>query len=324
MEIESKEDAMILHQDEYFRSLPFLILGGGSNMLFIGDFKGAVLHYSGKNIDLLRDTPDQQVWRVEAGTNWHDLVMDTAQKGLWGIENLALIPGDVGAAAVQNIGAYGAEISQVIESVHTINLVTGEEQVWSPNEISYAYRYSIFKEKTMRHFMVYAVDLRLSKEPHPILNYSGLHTLHDDPALTSLRVAEEVIRIRQEKLPNPDELPNAGSFFMNPIVDGHTFLTMLDQYPDLPHYVISEQEFKIPAAWLIEQVGMKGVKDGEVGTYPKQPLVIVNYGTTIGRDIVNFSEKIQHAVYQKFGIQLHPEVRFIYSAEQYNINQLEN
>lgn len=323
IEVESKEDAQLLHHDEFFRTLPFLILGGGSNMLFVGDFKGAVLHYSSSGYEVIEDTPTHQVWRVQGGTNWHDLVMKAASNELWGIENLALIPGEVGASAVQNIGAYGAEVSQVIQAVHTIDLISGKEIIWKTEEIHYDYRYSIFKQPEMRHLMVYAVDIRLSKKPTPNLSYAGLQALQEAPALTPLVIAEEVIRIREEKLPDPQDLPNAGSFFMNPIVDGHTFLALLDQYPSMPHYVISEQQFKIPAAWLIEQVGLKGVRDGNVGTYPKQPLVIVNYGTTIGRDIVTFSERIQDAVMQKFGIELHPEVRFIFSAEQYSINQLE-
>lgn len=324
IEIECKEDAQLLHQDEFFRSLPFLLMGGGSNLLFIGDFRGATLHYSGQSIEVIHEDTDTLIWRVEAGVNWHDLVLKSVEQQLWGIENLALIPGEVGAAAVQNIGAYGAEVSQVIAAVHTIDILSGEEVTWLPEEIHYDYRYSIFKDAEMRHLMVYAVDIRLSKTPMPNLKYAGLQELADTPHLTPQIIAQRVIEIRESKLPKPEELPNAGSFFMNPIVDGHTFLNLLDKYPQMPHYVISEQAFKIPAAWLIDQAGFKGVREGEVGTYPKQPLVIVNYGTTIGRDIATFSEKIQSAVHQQFGIDLHPEVRFIISAEQYSINQLDN
>lgn len=324
IEIESKEDVQLLHKDEFFRTLPFIILGGGSNMLFIGDFKGAVLHYAGQGIDVIEDNDREQVWRVQAGGNWHELVLKAAGASLWGIENLALIPGEVGAAAVQNIGAYGAEVSQVIRAVHTVDIITGEEVVWQNEEIHYGYRYSIFKDEEMRHLMICAVDICLSKIPVPNLDYADLKALRGRDNLSPTDIVEEVIRIREAKLPDPRILPNAGSFFMNPIVDGATFSALLREYPQMPHYVLSEEAFKIPAAWLIDQSGLKGVREGNVGTYPNQPLVIVNYGTDSGRDILNFSERIQETVHEKFGVWIHPEVRFIISAEQCSINQLDH
>lgn len=316
IEVESKEDALRLSQDEYFRTLPMMIKGGGSNLLFVGDFRGAVLHYSGSSVTTIEEDSDSILLRVEAGKNWHELVMECAEKGLWGIENLALIPGEVGASAVQNIGAYGAEACQVIEVVHSIDLEVGEERTWSNDDCHYAYRYSTFKEWEQQFQLIYAVDIRLSKIAKPNLGYAGLQSLEGVTPLTPLKVAEKVIEIRESKLPNPAELPNAGSFFMNPIVDRQLFTRLLLANPSMPHYIISEEEYKIPAAWLIEQSGLKGFREGNVGTYPKQPLVIVNYGGAFSHEVVDFSDMIIRTVKDKFGIELHPEVRFVRSGAQ--------
>lgn len=316
IEVESKEDAIKLSRDEYFRTLPMVIKGSGSNLLFVGDFRGAVLHYSGKSIEILEEDNDSILYRVEAGKNWHELVMQTSEKGLWGIENLALIPGEVGASAVQNIGAYGAEVRQVIEAVHSIDLETGKDCTWENTDCHYAYRYSIFKEKEQQFQLIYAVDIRLSKIARPNLSYSGLQSLEGTKGLTPIMIAEKVIEIREGKLPDPIVLPNGGSFFMNPIVDRQTFTHLLLDYPAMPHYIISEQKYKIPAAWLIEKSGLKGFRQGNVGTYPKQPLVIVNYGGAYSHEVVEFSDMIIRTVKEKFGIELHPEVRFIRSGAQ--------
>lgn len=319
IEVESKEDAQRLSRDEYFRTLPMMIKGGGSNLLFVGDFRGAVLHYSGNSVGTVEENSDSILFRVEAGKNWHELVMECAKKGLWGIENLALIPGEVGAAAVQNIGAYGAEAQQVIETIHSIDLETGEEYIWRNADCHYAYRYSIFKEIEQQFQLIYAVDIRLSKTAKPNLDYAGLQDLAGIADLTPLMVAQKVIEVRESKLPNPAELPNGGSFFMNPIVNRQLFTHLLLEYPSMPHYIISEQEYKIPAAWLIEQCGLKGIRQGNVGTYHKQPLVIVNYGGAYSHEVVDFSDMIIRTVKEKFGIELHPEVRFVRSGTQYSL-----
>nr|WP_311478562.1 UDP-N-acetylmuramate dehydrogenase [uncultured Porphyromonas sp.] len=322
IELESKEDIQKLYRDEYFRTLPMMIKGGGSNLLFIGDFRGAVLHYSGQKVELLEENEETLLLRVEAGKNWHQLVLETTGKGLWGLENLALIPGEVGASAVQNIGAYGAEASQVIEAVHSINLETGEERTWTAEECQYGYRYSIFKEKAQQFEVIYAVDYRLSRLPKPDLHYAGLQALRELPSITPKRVVEEVIRIRESKLPDPEVLPNGGSFFMNPIIDKPHFIHLMLKYPEMPHYALPEEKFKIPAAWLIEQVGLKGVRDGKVGTYPKQPLVIVNYDNAYSYEVVDFAQRIIDAVRQQFDIELHPEVRMVRSGAQESIGNI--
>lgn len=319
IDVESKEDALILPRDEYFRTLPIMIKGGGSNLLFVGDFRGAVLHYSGKSITTIHEDEHSILLRIEAGKNWHELVIEMVEKGLWGIENLAYIPGEVGASAVQNIGAYGAEVEQVIETVHSINLETGEEVAWEHDKCDYAYRHSIFKERENQFHLIYAVDIRLSKTPTPNLEYSGLQSLQSIPNISPKEVAERVIEIRRSKLPDPAEFPNAGSFFMNPVVDRQTFAHLLLKYPSMPHYIISEDEYKIPAAWFIEQSGLKGIRQGNVGTYPHQPLLIINYGGAYSHEVVEFADMVISTVKDKFGIELHPEVRYIRSGAQDSI-----
>lgn len=321
IEVESLNDALLLARDDYFRSLAFLIMGGGSNLLFIGDFRGAVLRFTPSNVEVISEDDESIVLKVESGKEWHSFVMECAEKGLWGIENLALIPGDVGATAVQNIGAYGAEVSQVIEAIHTIDLVHGEEVTWNPEECNYSYRHSIFKEEDKQHFLITAVSFRLSKKPVPNLKYAGLQTLNGVEGLTALQVATEVIRIRESKLPDPRELANAGSFFMNPIVSQQHFTSLLLEYPEIPHYALPEGAFKIPAAWLIEQAGLKGYREGNVGTYPKQPLVLVNYSDAFSYEVVDFAEMIQQKVYEQFGISLQPEVRYVRSGALESIDQ---
>lgn len=321
VDLTSVQDALILASDEYFRSIPFVFIGGGSNLLFAGDFKGAVIHYSGKEIEILDDSDTAVIIKVGAGYNWHQLVMECVEKGLWGIENLALIPGEAGAAAVQNIGAYGREVCEVLAAVHVVDLLKGETRRMLPSECNFGYRHSIFKEEGQGHLLVTDIELRLSKEPAPCLAYAGLKGLREEPSLTPLQVANTVIQIRESKLPDPRLIPNAGSFFMNPIIDGAHFSLLQTNYPTMPHYKV-EEGYKIPAAWLIEQIGYKGHRVGDVGTYKHQPLVIVNHGQAEAHEIIAFAEEIQSKIQEEFGIAIHPEVRYIRSVLQYSLNQL--
>lgn len=307
---ENIEDLQKLSRDEYFRSRPYIVIGGGSNLLFVEDYVGSVVRYTEDAWHIIDESQEHLTIRVAAGKRWHDLVIETAEKGYWGLENLALIPGDTGAAAVQNIGAYGVEIQQVLKSVHTVDLRDGSLRTFSNSECQYDYRHSIFKAKDMGHYVIYAVELTLSKTPNPKLSYAGLQELEACAELTPMTVANHVISIRESKLPDHNKLPNAGSFFMNPIVPHTTYSTLIDKYGTVPHYQVGDQ-YKIPAAWLIEQCGYKGKQIGQVGCYSKQPLVIVNYGDATADEIVALSANIQRDVRSKFDIEIHPEVRFV-------------
>ncbi|MDO4695339.1 UDP-N-acetylmuramate dehydrogenase [Porphyromonas sp.] len=307
---ESVEDIQRLCRDEFFRSQPYLIVGGGSNLLFTEDFNGCIVRFTGQDWRVVAEDDAAVTVQVEAGRVWHDLVMEIAEKGYWGIENLALIPGDCGAAAVQNIGAYGVEICQVLTRVYAVDLRDGSLRAFSGEECKYGYRYSVFKERNMGHYFIYAIELRLSKNPNPQLSYAGLQGLSEIPQLTPKAIAEHVIGIRETKLPDPKDLPNAGSFFMNPIVDSSVYERITGKYGKVPYYAVGDH-YKIPAAWLIEQCGFKGKAKGRVGCYEKQPLVIVNHGGATGEDVVAWSIEIQDAVKKQFGISLHPEVKFV-------------
>ena len=322
IEIESEGDAEVLAHDEYFRTLPFIAIGRGSNLLFQGDFKGAVLHYTDQSVEVTDETRQEVVLHVGGGKVWHDLVMEAVRKELWGIENLALIPGECGAAAVQNIGAYGREIKDVLRAVHYVDLRTGEKHILPATEARYSYRHSAFKTPEMAHALVTGIDLVLYKDYRPELSYRGLQDLRTKPDLTPCDVAKAVIRLREEKLPDPEVLPNAGSFFMNPFVSREDFSKLSERYPDVPHFRSEDGRIKVPAAWLIQECGLKGKRVGNVGTYPGQPLVLVNYGGATAKEIADFSIYVQKCVRDKFGIEISPEVRFVRSGAQHAIDEL--
>ena len=251
---------------------------------------------------------------VGSGIHWDDFVAEMVDLGLYGVENLSLIPGQVGAAAIQNIGAYGAEVSQVIQEVHTVNRRSGEVRHFSQQECNYSYRHSIFKEPEWADYIVTHVVLRLSKKPTLHLDYADLrervisHT--EEP--TAADVRREVIRIRQEKLPDPATLGNAGSFFINPIISPEAFAELLKAHPNAPHYLLEDGRVKVPAGWLIDRCGLKGYRLGHAGVYEKQALVLVNAdGEATGQDIARLAEYIQEQVQQHFGIRIEPEVRYI-------------
>lgn len=321
IEVATPQEVQLLSKDEYFRTLPFIVIGGGSNLLFRGDFKGAVIHYTGKALTKRSETPKEVVFNVEAAFTWNDLVLHTTSLGLWGAENLALIPGEVGAAAVQNIGAYGVEIQELVQRIHCIDLKSGEALSITKEEAEYGYRHSIFKETNRSHLIVTSVDLSFSKEPKPKLEYKGLESLQETLNLTPSEVATYISKVRENKLPDPKTLGNAGSFFMNPLISEEHFLRLQSKYPAIPFYKM-EKGVKIPAAWLIEQAGLKGFKKGNVGTYPLQPLVIVNYGGATGREISDLADLIMERVRTQFEVTLTPEVRYIKSAELDSVNEL--
>lgn len=292
---------------------PYLILGGGSNILFIDDFAGMVYLNTSKGLKVLKDTAEEVLIEVQSGEDWHNLVVTTLDKGWFGLENLALIPGTVGAAPIQNIGAYGVELADYVHLVKAIDLKTFEKRTFSRDECNFDYRDSYFKRKRGRYF-INAVQFRLHKFSHRVhTSYEALRVYLEKKGLIDIQpkdVFDAVVAIRRSKLPDPKNLGNAGSFFKNPIVSASKFLEIQRMSKQVPHYP-SEKGIKIPAAWLIHQIGFKGKRIGEVGTYEKQPLVVVNYGQATGIQIWDFAQKIQQEVMQKFGVELIPEVNII-------------
>ena len=290
---------------------PVLMIGGGSNLLFMGDFKGTVLHSTITSIDIIDSTDDLVYVKVGAGVVWDDFVAWCTINGFWGVENLSAIPGEVGASAVQNIGAYGAEAKDVIDTVQTICLADGSERDFSNAECRYAYRQSIFKNELKGQYAVAYVIYALSKVPQPKLGYGALEQEVErlgGPTLANIRQA--VISIRDSKLPDPKVLGNAGSFFMNPVVTEQEFNIIRSNYPDVPSYA-AQGGVKVPAGWLIEKTGWKGRSLGPAAVYDKQALVLVNKGGATGADVRHLADTIIADVKRKFGITLSTEVNYI-------------
>lgn len=293
-------------------SRPLLLIGGGSNLLFTGDFNGTVLHSTIGTIDVVKETADSVIVSAGAGVVWDDFVAYAVMHGWWGVENLSAIPGEVGASAVQNIGAYGVEAKDVIETVQTINLEDGTEREFSNRECRYAYRQSIFKNELKGRYAVTYVQFRLSRKPQPRLGYGALEQEVErigGPTLANIRQA--VISIRAGKLPDPMVLGNAGSFFMNPVISEREFNRIRSNYPDVPSYPAAEGMIKVPAGWLIEKTGWKGRSLGPAAVYDKQALVLVNKGGATGADIKRLADTIIGDVKLKFGITLSTEVIYI-------------
>ena len=311
MEYESEEDVQKILRDEYFQECLSTHIGQGSNLLFINDYNGIILHSAIRGMEVVSEDEATVSLRVGAGEVWDEVVAYAVSKGWGGIENLSLIPGEVGAAAVQNIGAYGVEIKDVIESVEAWNRLTFEKHVFTAEECGYGYRSSRFKDPHQDpHFITY-VTLRLEKFPVFNIEYGALKQRLSDKALTLENVRETVVSIRKEKLPDTESLGNAGSFFMNPLITDEHFECIRKEYPDVPSYPAEKGKVKVPAGWLIEKCGFKGQRHGNVGVYEKQALVLVNFGGATGDEIALFAESIRAAVKERFGIELMPEVKYI-------------
>ena len=291
---------------------PILMIGGGSNLLFMGDFRGTVLHSTISSIDVIGGDSDHVHVRVGAGVIWDDFVAWCSINGYWGVENLSAIPGEVGASAVQNIGAYGVEAKDVIDTVQTICLADGSERDVTNAECKYAYRQSIFKNELKGQYAVTYVLFTLSKVPQPKLGYGAIAQEVErmgGPTLENIRKA--VIAIRDSKLPDPKVLGNAGSFFMNPVISEQEFNIIRSNYPDVPSYPAPDGMIKVPAGWLIEKTGWKGRSLGPAAVYEKQALVLVNKGGATGTDIKRLADTVIKDVKQKFGITLSTEVNYI-------------
>lgn len=290
---------------------PFLHIGGGSNLLFVKDYEGLVLHSRIEGIEVTEEDERSVAVRVGAGVVWDDFVGYCVEHGWYGTENLSLIPGEVGASAVQNIGAYGVEVKDLITSVETVN-IHGEERVYAVDECGYAYRDSIFKCPENKSVFVTYVCFRLSKEERYTLDYGTIRQeLEKYPELTLPILRKVIIDIRESKLPDPKVMGNAGSFFMNPIVPREKLEALQQEFPRIPFYELNDGRVKIPAGWMIDQCGWKGKALGPAAVHDKQALVLVNRGGAKGSDILALSDAVRASVRAKFGIDIHPEVNLV-------------
>ena len=302
---EAQQVAKILRDS----ATPYIIIGGGSNLLLTKDFDGIVVHAAVKGIE-------REGCRLTCGTGevWDDVVAQSLDMGLYGAENLSLIPGDVGASAVQNIGAYGVEVKDLISHVFAVEIATGENRVFDNEDCQYAYRQSRFKGEWKNRFLITKVEYVFSETFKPLLDYGNIRAELerkgiDAPDAHALR--QTIIDIRNAKLPDPKVMGNAGSFFMNPIVSRQQYEQLAAQYQGMPHYEIDQDHVKIPAGWMIDQCGWKGKSLGRAGVHDKQALVLVNRGGATGVEIVSLCHQIQKDVKAKFDIDIHPEVNIV-------------
>ncbi len=299
------------------RQLPLLVMGQGSNMLLRSDFPGLVLRFTATGTEILAEDAEYVRLRVQAGANWHEFVLDCLQQGWYGLENLSLIPGTVGAAPVQNIGAYGVELASFVEEVQACELATGSFRVFSAEECRFSYRDSVFKTALRERYLITAVTFRLLKQARLNLTYPALQQALQVRGIsrpTPLEVSNTVSEIRRSKLPDPDVIGNAGSFFRNPLVSEKQFSKLQAQYPDIVAWPAAGKR-KLAAAWLIEKAGWKGFREGDAGVHAEHALVLVNHGAASGEDICRLACRIQNSVATRFGVRLEPEVRIIPAAD---------
>ena len=314
IECHSLDDLSALILSGEMKGQKHLILGGGSNLLFTGDFDGLVIKNSLKGIEIISEDDSIVTVKAMAGEVWNDLVMHAVENGWGGIENLSLIPGQVGAAPMQNIGAYGVEIRDVLVSVEAMDIKTGEIVEFRNEECEFAYRESIFKTSARNKYIITAITINLHKDPEVNISYGAIKEVLENKGISKpgiKDVSEAVIEIRRSKLPDPAELGNAGSFFKNPEIDKVAFDEFINANPDAPFYETKEGKYKIPAGWMIEQCGWKGKRVGETGAHARQALVLVNYGNAKGSEVEELSKKIRESVQERFGISLQPEVNII-------------
>ena len=329
VEIHSEADLKELFSAQEFKNNKRVFLGGGSNVLFTKDFDGLVVLNKLKGKEILEENLKNVVVRCMGGEIWHDLVTFAVERGLWGIENLSLIPGTVGAAPMQNIGAYGVELKNVLENVEAFDVDTGEKKIFSKEECELGYRDSIFKNRLKNKYFITAVTLILSKVENKNITYKilqdyleknkiNIKSSEASPARLQLRdISNAVSAIRKSKLPDPRIVGNAGSFFKNVFIEREKMKKLLVTFPDMPYFRDEENEskvpvlVKIPAGWLVEQTGWKGKRMGNVGVHGKQALVLVNHGGATGEEILTLANKIIADVKEKFGLELIPEVNLI-------------
>jgi UDP-N-acetylmuramate dehydrogenase len=312
-EVNSEEELSLLFKLDEVKESKLLVLGGGSNILFTKDFDGLVIKINIKGISVVAQG-DKFLVTAGAGEVWNDFVSYCVKNKYGGVENLTLIPGTVGASPIQNIGAYGVEVKDVLHSCTAFEIATGEFKTFSNAQCGFSYRDSIFKSKFKGQYIITAVTYKLQANSALKTHYGVINSELQERGISSPTIADVsdvVASIRVSKLPDPSTIGNAGSFFKNPIVQQIQFESLCQQFPDLPHYPASNGHVKLAAGWLIEQCGFKGVVDGQTGTWKNQALVLVNHGGATGQEVYEFSEKIINTVYKKFGISLEREVNIL-------------
>jgi len=295
-------------------NLDLLILGGGSNILLIKDYDGLVLKNELKGVEVVNEDKDYLYIRAGAGENWHQFVMYCVSRGYAGVENLSLIPGNIGASPMQNIGAYGVEVKDIFHELEAYHVNEQQLTRFSLNDCAFGYRDSVFKNKYKGQFVITSVTYRLNKVPSFNIKYGAIRQELDKMGIVDLSIeaiSKAVIEIRNSKLPDPKIIGNAGSFFKNPVVEVSKFRSLEEEYPGMPSFPAGEGFIKVPAGWLIEQCGWKGFRKGDAGCYSKQALVLVNYGSAGGGEVYALSQDIISSVEDKFGIQLEREVNII-------------
>jgi UDP-N-acetylmuramate dehydrogenase len=301
----------------YFTGEDVFLLGGGSNMLLTKNIDKAVVHILLKGITVTKKDSDTVYLRVMAGENWHKLVMYCVENNLGGMENMALIPGNVGAAPIQNIGAYGAELKDIFHSCEVMNLKTQETKTMSLAACDFSYRESVFKKELLGLCVITSVtfkltDITLSKSYIPKTGYGDIKTALEDLGEATIKnVAQAVINTRNSKLPDPAILGNSGSFFKNPVVSKRVYEALLPKFPDMPHYPVNEHEVKVPAGWLIDQCGLKGYRKNDAAVHERQALVLVNHGNATGNEILQLAKYVQNTVLERYGIFIETEVNII-------------
>lgn len=314
VELSSLVDATAYFQNEHDETAKSIVLGGGSNVLFLDDFHGRVIQNRLKGIEQIGENADHVYVEAAAGENWHQFVLHCIANNWAGVENLSLIPGNVGASPMQNIGAYGVEAKDVIEEVKAIDKASGKMRSFGAQECQFGYRSSIFKTSLKERFFITSVVFRLNKHPEFNTSYGAIAAelaKFADPRPSIQNISQAVINIRKSKLPDPQIVGNAGSFFKNPVIPKVQYETLKAQFSGMPVYPVSEENVKVPAGWLIEQCGWKGKTFGNYGVHKDHSLVLVNYGGASGKQIFRLSEDIIDSVQEKFDIRLEREVNVV-------------
>ena len=310
-EYQSIEELIDLLKTDLLRENPFLQIGGGSNLLFTSDYEGVILHSKIKFIEVVSETSEYVTVKAGSGVVWDDFVKYSVSNGWGGAENLSLIPGEVGASAVQNIGAYGVEVKDIILQVEAIEVATGKERTFTTAECMYGYRVSIFKKEMKGKYIITSVIYLLRKNPVYHLDYGNLRHAIGNKNINLQTIRDTVIEIRKSKLPDPDDYGNAGSFFMNPVIPVSQYNLLKEKYPEIPFYPVDTQSVKVPAAWLIDKAGWKNKMLGGAAVHYKQCLVLINKDNAVAKDIIDLAQNIVDSVKSLYGITIKPEVNYI-------------